>query len=271
MITTVPGQEYSLLIKYEWIKSNLSLVSFFSCCLFAQIYLGNTLLKNSWGFLLYPLASFLFAFVYYYSTKRIHHPPQQNGARPAIIISIITSLIWIMMLTGQVKIIGPLGMYQNIFLALTALLLFLIFNKKEWRNLFILDKPTLIATLIISVPYLILAVANGFKTEDFLQRFWNYFILAGFPEEVVFRYLMLGGLLGLGFFNKFHCLIISSLIFGFLHFPINIENMGALDGTLFCIAGNAFGGFLFGYFYYRTRSLLAVIFLHTLIDTLLNV
>lgn len=281
---------HNIMLQFQSYKMSTSLLSFLALCLIGQVYIGNSILNNSWGLLLYPCSSFLFGFIYFYATK--HFPDekrslfQSKSSYFALVTSLFITSFWFLSLLAQVKsleissnpitnaiinLLTSFGNYQNIFLALVALVIFFLIKRNELKSLIYIDRKIIVSTLLISLAYILLALLLGHNFKDFFSRYWEYLIIAGIPEEVIFRYLMLGGLLSLGYFSSIGCIIISAIIFGLFHLPINIESMGIVNGVVFCIVGNAFGGLLFGYFFYKTRSLLALIFLHALIDTLLNV
>lgn len=88
--------------------------------------------------------------------------------------------------------------------------------------------------------------------ENKISGFMTICIVAPIVEEILFRGVLLRGLLQSKFTKPLYAILISSIIFGLVH----------MNPWQFIGAG--FLGAIFGYVYYQTKSLWLCIFLHVL-------
>lgn len=160
---------------------------------------------------------------------------------------------------------------QNIFITLNFILWFLGFisifyllNKRRKVNLTnqfnfkINDIVILFILLIISFQFFLyfnihyyfssnIAITNRISKFTLL----NSLLFAPIFEEIMFRGVILKGYLK--HYNPKKAIIISSLLFGFLHFNFT---------TPIQFIGATFSGFVFGYIFYYTKSVGMTIILH---------
>src|SRR5262249_31307743 len=88
-----------------------------------------------------------------------------------------------------------------------------------------------------------------------------YLLGAALPEELLYRAILqtrLERLLRDGAL----AVVFASVVFGFMHLPINARQYGWRTAGFFCIGQNAFGGFITGCIYHRTRSLPLAVLQH---------
>ena len=115
-------------------------------------------------------------------------------------------------------------------------------------------------------PYALLFVlvtgARG-SIRGLLATMGTYLLVAALPEEILYRALLQARLRPF-FDDALVPIAIASTVFGLMHLPINVARYGWLVGIAFCFGANAFGGFLFGYIYHRTRSLALVTAIHVI-------
>lgn len=210
---------------------------------------------------------------------------------PNAIIAAVISVICLQLIASSINI--PSVFYEQLFhitLPLSflvggvlAIFFLLIYAKTKWID--IADhiwKPTSLAVIFLSIILYILMLpfaeflGSMVPTEGipFLEKLYkgmsetfemmfNYkiagfitiCILAPILEEIIFRGIILRGILQNGN-SPVIAIIISSLLFGIAH----------LNPWQFFGAG--FLGAIFGFVYYRTKSLWLCIFLHALNNTL---
>jgi membrane protease YdiL (CAAX protease family) len=88
-----------------------------------------------------------------------------------------------------------------------------------------------------------------------------YFLGAALPEEFLYR-VMLQGHLQPFFKDRLVPIALAATMFGLMHLPINTRMYGWPSSVVACLGMNAFGGFLFGCIYQRTRSWALVTAVH---------
>ena len=118
--------------------------------------------------------------------------------------------------------------------------------------------------LLIYVPF----VFFNKKPFSYLLLYLITYILIAFSEEYFFRVLLQTRLEAI-FNNKLNCIAFASFLFGIIHFPINSRMYGWPLSIAFCLGINAFGGLIYGYIYYKTRSLCLVTIVHAWSGTIL--
>lgn len=175
----------------------------------------------------------------------------------------------------------PISMLVAGIMAYYALSAYLDFNWKTIRKHLTKKVNILVFALCIAFYYFGLGVAEFLVTlfpkdltpfienlyrsttqnfETFLQYkvsgFITICIVAPLVEEILFRGILLRGLLNHSSINPYTAIFYSAIIFGIVHMN-PWQFLGA--GTL---------GALFGFIYYRTKSLWLCIFLHALNNTI---
>lgn len=175
----------------------------------------------------------------------------------------------------------PISMLVAGVMAYYALSAYLDFNWKTIRKHLTKKVNILVFALCIAFYYFGLGVAEFLVTlfpkdltpfienlyrsttqnfETFLQYkvsgFITICIVAPLVEEILFRGILLRGLLNYSTINPYTAIFYSAIIFGIVHMN-PWQFLGA--GTL---------GALFGFIYYRTKSLWLCIFLHALNNTI---
>jgi membrane protease YdiL (CAAX protease family) len=118
--------------------------------------------------------------------------------------------------------------------------------------------------LLIYVPFIFFN-KNSFS---YLFLYFISYILIAFSEEYLFRVLLQSRLENV-FRNKLNSIAFASLIFGIIHIPINSKMYGWPDSITFCLGINTFGSLMYGYIYYKTRSLWLVTIVHAWSGTIL--
>jgi membrane protease YdiL (CAAX protease family) len=106
--------------------------------------------------------------------------------------------------------------------------------------------------------------------EQFMTSTACYFFDAGLPEEFLFRVFLQTRLEAI-LHRPLWALWIASFIFGLTHIPIDLHGSFAHwpDALLTAFTFQMSAGIAFGYAYMRTRNLLPVSIIHTLIDSAL--
>lgn len=141
-----------------------------------------------------------------------------------------------------------------------ALLIFLISRQKSGFYISRINLKILFLLLILFLPIYL----SGYKSvNEIISEIPYYLFIAAIPEEFLYRGI-LQSRLEKKFKNPVNAILLSSLIFGFMHLPINIKTYGEVTGLATCIGNNAFGGLFLGYLFYRTRSVWTVIILHVI-------
>jgi membrane protease YdiL (CAAX protease family) len=145
----------------------------------------------------------------------------------------------------------------------------------RWRELgFTKGYRTWWTTLILAIPLLIalaILVVMGILASPLLVplAFVNFLLAAGIPEELFLRGVLMTRLTGL--FGSAWGVVLSSLIFGALHASANIGYFNHTPLPVALALGIIFEG-LYGIvlalIFLRTRSLIAAILVHALVDTL---
>lgn len=115
--------------------------------------------------------------------------------------------------------------------------------------------------LVLSAFYVPAFVHSLDRYESLLAGSLVYFFMAALPEEFLYRALLQARLERVCR-DGLTAVVIASLVFGLMHLPINSQAYGWPTGLAFCLGQNAFGGFLAGYLFLRTRSLPLVVLLH---------
>lgn len=142
---------------------------------------------------------------------------------------------------------------------LLPLLLLLPFSRR--RHDYYLNRFNWKLLLMLFSLYAPFFFMGGRKLGIIMPFTLTYAFLAAIPEEFLYRALFQGRLESFSK-NKLNSITIAALVFGFMHLPVNAGDYDIHTGIAFCLGGNAFGGFLIGYLFYRTRSLWMAILLH---------
>lgn len=151
------------------------------------------------------------------------------------------------------------GYLNIIFCVFVPFLLLILFSRK--RNEYFLSGLNirlLLSLFLLVVPFFF--IGNRSLNTIFIFILF-YFFQAAFPEEFLYRALLQARIQSL-VRNKLNAIVTAALVFGLMHLPINSRTYGWPLSIAFCIGGNAFGGFLIGYLFYRTRSLGMAILYH---------
>ena len=150
--------------------------------------------------------------------------------------------------------------YLNIFFCVfIPFLLLLPFSRKKLECFLSgLDFRLLLWLFLMYVPFFFI----GGKSPNTIFIFAVfYFLQAAFPEEFLYRALLQARLQSFTR-NRLNAVVTAALVFGLAHLPVNSKLYGWPLSIAFCIGGNAFGGFLIGYLFYRSRSLAMAILYH---------
>lgn len=140
-----------------------------------------------------------------------------------------------------------------------------------------------IATVLISFTALAMflipiALGIGFAEYGILKEgtspwllpliFVGMFLAPAFAEELIFRGIIQNSLEKISFFGKkldpFLAIIVAAMIFGFAHINNRAGGFEVPNWTYVSLASTA--GILYGYTYYKTRSLVAAASLHLVVD-----
>ena len=159
---------------------------------------------------------------------------------------------------STVRQIGT-GYLNTVFCVFFPLLLLLPFSRK--KNEYFLSRLNirlLLSLFLMYVPFFF--IGNRSLNTIFIFTAF-YFFQAALPEEFLYRALLQARLQSL-VRNKLNAIVTAALVFGLMHLPVNSRIYGWPLSIAFCIGGNAFGGFLIGYLFYRTRSLGMAILYH---------
>ena len=169
------------------------------------------------------------------------------------------------------------SMIENSILRFAGGVIFLvILISYGYGNLFKFNAP--VKALVIIIPAFIVAI-NNFPISAYLngrteviEPVHNIYLFllesfsVGFFEEIIFRGMILMLLLG-KLQNKSHgvlkAIIISSLIFGFVHL-FNIIQGASYGNTMLQIGYSFLMGLLFAVLYLRTKNIWLIMILHAL-------
>ena len=191
-----------------------------------QIYIGNHVLRNDFGFIAYPLLSLLLGSLYWLIPKKlkINEELKKIEKEHLILILILFLIIaWSLNLFGNYFV--HFGIYQNMVISIIPLMIYSFFNCQQIKQMFFITEKSLFAIGLIGVIYFGIAIGLNINLNHFWPALWENLIVAAIPEEIVFRFLLLGSLLSLKKTNDVNSILLSALIFGFWHLPINIENI----------------------------------------------
>jgi membrane protease YdiL (CAAX protease family) len=118
--------------------------------------------------------------------------------------------------------------------------------------------------LLVYVPFIFL----NKKPFSYMLLYLITYILIAFSEEYLFRALLQSRLETV-FRNKLNSIAFASLLFGLIHIPINSRMYEWPLSITFCLGINTFGGLIYGYIYYKTRSLWLVTIVHAWSGTIM--
>lgn len=126
-----------------------------------------------------------------------------------------------------------------------ALLIFLISRQKSG---YYINRITLKILFLLFILYLPVILFGPKPIHEIIPDLPNYLFIAAIPEEILYRGF-LQSRIEKEFRNPTNAILLSSLIFGFMHLPINIKMYGEVTGIAACIGNNAFGGLFLGYLF----------------------
>lgn len=158
--------------------------------------------------------------------------------------------------TSRQIITGYLNIAFSVFFPF--LFLFPFSRKKDESFLSGMNLRLLLWLFLMYVPFFFI---GGRSLNTIFIFIVFYFFQAAFPEEFLYRALLQARLQSLAR-NELNAIVSAALVFGLMHLPINSKIYGWPLSIAFCIGGNAFGGFLIGYLFYRTRSLGMTVLYH---------
>lgn len=159
---------------------------------------------------------------------------------------------------GYSGVINAILFNNIICVILPFILIFLIIRQKSGYYINRINFKILFLLLLLYFPIMLF----GYKSfDEIISDLPYYLMIAAIPEEFLYRGFLQSRLEKV-FKNPVNAILISSLIFGLMHLPINIKMYGEVTGFATCIGNNAFGGLFIGYLFYRTRSVWTVIIFH---------
>lgn len=126
---------------------------------------------------------------------------------------------------------------------------------------------------LLSIQYLLIYAFTGqaevesFNFLVFLSAIPFHTLCVGISEEGFFRGYMQTHLEKLYTFRK--AILVQALLFGVWHFVWNISPFNPLDMAIY-VATTCFWGLLVGYFYGKFRSLVSVVFIHGLWNSVIQ-
>ena len=147
------------------------------------------------------------------------------------------------------------------------------YNKDLWlkkEKLFKLTNTNLLIKLVIMViatAFIAMITRGGFKINQFTtDDFFNKFLLVGIEEEIIFRALLLNGLLKKEKF--FTASLITSIIFALIHVPLYIRSGIVLTTILINIFKIICISSIYNYIFKESKSLWHILIVHSLWDLL---
>ena len=165
------------------------------------------------------------------------------------------------------RIIGKLGyspvqvsmLIHNLIAVVIPLLLLLIFARNtKWFSSGKMNYRILLYLFLLYLPVIVL---RQLSISEIVMQLPAYLLIAVIPEEFLFRGFLQARLESF-VKNPVNALLIASIVFGLIHLPFNTKMYGDFVGMATCFGNNAFGGLLYGYLFYKTRSLGTVIAFH---------
>ncbi|MCB0402360.1 MAG: CPBP family intramembrane metalloprotease [Flavobacteriales bacterium] len=148
---------------------------------------------------------------------------------------------------------------NNAIAVIIPLLLLLVFTKQTKE--FYVDKLNVRILILLTLLYLPIIIFGQKPVDEIVAELPIYLFIAVIPEEFLFRGFLQSRLES-AFKNPLNAILLTSIIFGLIHLPINIRMYGETVGIATCIGNNAFGGLFIGYLFYKTRSIWTVIIFH---------
>ncbi len=274
------------MIKYflKIIKSNYFLLFYLICAFACQIIFGTYLLHTVFKGIIYALLEFSFVLlaycIVYKNTK--HQTPVFSIKYPAVellVCGISIGIFMIFLFSAHLATTDFLQRMNMLFHQIDISQNMKI-NAVVRTNLFFVFIPGLAALIIeknikqfsiqkfnirliffLLILYFPIIIIQTKNMKDLLIYLPLYLTLAAIPEEFCFRGLLQKRFMLL-FKNPVTAIIITSIIFGFVHIPINVHHYGILIGIAACIGQNSFGGMFAGFLFYRTDSIWIAILFH---------
>jgi len=257
------------------VRSTPALAAFACAAIATQVLIGYDMTGSVWAAPTFPLINFGFASLVLWVVHHRPSPPQPTLRAPGVqlIIVLVGVAILVAGLSAQFpdptwaqngltraiqRAMSPVpGVLTNVaFACLPVVALLTLSRRLDDYGLARFDARSL---LIIMALYLPLAI---FSVQGTLLTAAVYFIVAAFPEELLFRALLQRRLRAV-MRDPLIAVVVAALIFGFMHLPIQTRTHDSLEwAVVYCIGLNAFGGALFGYIYLRTQSLMVVAIIH---------
>lgn len=211
-------------------------------------------------------------------SRKVQNPLIENPRREYIVSLVMYGLFVIGLLlklnpaTATVFKNKTFDYFLNFFIAVLLPVCILKRNKESMKNLGLTIYPVS-ANLSCALFGILTFTAASFLSKSLpslntIFREYLYFLLViALPEEIFFRgYLQtrLGYILG-----AWKGIIAASLLFSFMHIPNIIFNLKASifsSDFYFFIISPFLGGMIFGYIFLRTRSVIGLVLLHSLVD-----
>jgi membrane protease YdiL (CAAX protease family) len=157
-----------------------------------------------------------------------------------------------------------------------------------WFTPLILSGLLLIITHLLGVPWNELGFGRGYRSwlisgicglisicmifrnttlTNFFASLPDYFLMAGFPEEIIFRGILLTRLIRL--FGTKWGIVLSSLVFGIVHMAANLSyDSNILLSLCVAILEQTTTGITLAIIFVRTRNIFAGVIFHTLLDAI---
>ena len=152
------------------------------------------------------------------------------------------------------------GIIVNNIISVFLPLIILLYFSRSAKEFFV-DRIDLKVLFLLFIIYLPIILFSGKSLNAVINDTLIYFLIAAIPEEFLFRGLFQSRLESVSK-NAIYAILITSIVFGLIHLPINIKTYGLTVGVATCIGNNAFGGLFIGYLFYKTRSIWTVIIFH---------
>ncbi|MDZ7859773.1 MAG: CPBP family intramembrane glutamic endopeptidase [Candidatus Krumholzibacteriota bacterium] len=259
-------------------------VAFISQVIYGLDYFDNTIIAIGYSLGTFIFISIAFTLTYYFTNKKLDNFEIKKLNIQLLIIGLVI-IVHLVSVFGQFpdsyslksmtdpirttlhKQIWELGYSGKInaiiynFIVCVILPLTLIFLVSKQKTGFYFKRINLKILLLLLLLYFPI-ILFGYKSyNEIISDIPYYLFIAAIPEEILYRGF-LQSRLEKKLKNPVNAILISSLIFGFIHLPINIKMYGEVTGFATCIGNNAFGGLFLGYLFYRTRSIWTVIIFH---------
>lgn len=289
MMNFIHAHKQSLKHLYSISNKSSLLMTFLLVAMFSQIYFGKYLFENYFFATLYCFGSFILVSIAYtiirsnseseISMERYLSLNYQLGAIFFFIFVHFTLLsgqfpqdYFLNKITSPFRFefysfmshlgvstkLAPIIINNIVCVVLPMVIIYMITKKNDLKKYFRIDIKILFLLFLLYLPVILF---SGKSFQEIINYLPYYLFVAVIPEEILFRVYLQSRLLN-KLKNPTNAILISSILFGLIHLPINTKMYGDGLGLLVCFGSNAFGGLLLGYLFYKTNSVPNIILFH---------